>query len=721
MPSINPGPNVQQSINTTAVYGTPAQQNATPVYSCEEQGAFPGASGQANNTAIQAALNLAGANGGGYVSLTNPGTYSVLPFTQLQTNTIADWAMMTIPDNTTLYIGPGVNLVGPPSSQSYQKSMFVNSNMLSNLVNVQSAAYVAGTGDDVQSIFITFQAAGHSYKAGQYVLIKGDTSGYGYNRVWLVDSVVAGVSFTVRDYYSMTPLALSGTVISYLANSNIRVICDGLINMRANQNYPAWMNNPYTRSAMVFNKIGRIQVEANFFNVGICMAFCNADDVIVDRLSHIDGALGVCLDGPLRKATIRNVIGKGTEECVLIRNEDTNTVNWYLADQNGTVNSFGNVDDVTIDGVSLSENIIRGVAILPGGGYTIGRVSMKNVYQRYARAQILTIYGHPGSTGTLNELDISDVNITPYYIGQLGQPMLVIDGQTTGTMNIGKIQLDRIVAKGGDGCVGFATSDGAGLIGAYAGTAINIREISINDSYIDMDCNLAGANGAVYLAATGLAVTEIQAKNFTVNQNGSTNATSMINLGLSTSSIARINSCKLIGTVGNSPLVNLTTAGHVLYMTDCANNNGNAAMVYATVGFTGRFDHCQQQTNGGRLMRLNATSATFNLAFADCDAQGVFFGGLANAQSNIFNITSGGGNKTTGSTWYDVVTGSTFNFSGDCSDWHGDITAISRTAGTIFFNTNAAAGTLVQNNLAVCDATGAANSWHQMTVPTNVY
>jgi hypothetical protein len=48
-------------------------------------------------------------------------------------------------------------------------------------------------------------------------------------------------------------------------------------------------------------------------------------------------------------------------------------------------------------------------------------------------------------------------------------------------------------------------------------------------------------------------------------------------------------------------------------------------------------------------------------------------------------------------------------------------TGIARTAGSYCFNGTAGVGTLVQNNLVVCDATGAAGSWKQITDTTKNY
>lgn len=49
-----------------------------------------------------------------------------------------------------------------------------------------------------------------------------------------------------------------------------------------------------------------------------------------------------------------------------------------------------------------------------------------------------------------------------------------------------------------------------------------------------------------------------------------------------------------------------------------------------------------------------------------------------------------------------------------------DLAALQRTAASMAV-ASVGAGTIVANNLAVCDATGAANSWHQVTVPANVF
>jgi len=84
------------------------------------------------------------------------------------------------------------------------------------------------------------------------------------------------------------------------------------------------------------------------------------------------------------------------------------------------------------------------------------------------------------------------------------------------------------------------------------------------------------------------------------------------------------------------------------------------------------------------------------------------------------SVTDGGGNTVPAGNYLRRV-GGTEAVSITGAGAQVDVTTITRTAGSVVYNTNAAAGTLAAAGLVACDVTGAAGSWKLLTNPALNY
>lgn len=116
---------------------------------------------------------------------------------------------------------------------------------------------------------------------------------------------------------------------------------------------------------------------------------------------------------------------------------------------------------------------------------------------------------------------------------------------------------------------------------------------------------------------------------------------------------------------------------------------------------------------------LNA-SANANAYFAGNEITGATNGIVRTTGAVTCKIHSGGGNIVNSGSWLVIVSGTpVLSFFGD--DISADVTLVARTAGSHFYNTNAAAGTLGAAGLVDCDSSGVANSWKLRTNDGLVY
>lgn len=117
----------------------------------------------ANTSAIQAALNA-----GGLVQITAPGTYQIAA----SNNATAD-RILSIPSDTTLYLGPGVTLQAPATGNVIPA--IVNSNWRSNKVSITSITDSISAAPYVHTVTVVTSAA-HGLAVNDAFIIKGDLS-----------------------------------------------------------------------------------------------------------------------------------------------------------------------------------------------------------------------------------------------------------------------------------------------------------------------------------------------------------------------------------------------------------------------------------------------------------------------------------------------------------------------------------------------------------------
>lgn len=167
------------------------------------------ATGNTNTTAIQNALNIANARGGGVVSVEAPGTYLISGVLRDDTSTInytLDSALV-IYSNTTLILGDGVTLKLASGSYCY---------MLRNAAGVRSTPiYATDCTYTASTHTITKTAAFSTVSAGQWVLLTNGTQGRGLP---LVDSASgamgsSGTTITLTGAFTDSANIVAGTKV----------------------------------------------------------------------------------------------------------------------------------------------------------------------------------------------------------------------------------------------------------------------------------------------------------------------------------------------------------------------------------------------------------------------------------------------------------------------------------------------------------------------------
>lgn len=141
----------------------------------ESFGASPSASPSKNVEAIQKAVNS-----GAFASLLSPGTYRVS-------------STVLLPSNTQFTLGSGVVIKCVVGTQNTTFAPFRNINHNSSPITVVSMTSATFGTQRVRTT-VTFASA-HGISAGEYVQIKGDAKGI-YNGIWLVESAPTATTLT---------------------------------------------------------------------------------------------------------------------------------------------------------------------------------------------------------------------------------------------------------------------------------------------------------------------------------------------------------------------------------------------------------------------------------------------------------------------------------------------------------------------------------------------
>jgi len=153
----------------------------------------------------------------------------------------------------------------------------------------------------------------------------------------------------------------------------------------------------------------------------------------------------------------------------------------------------------------------------------------------------------------------------------------------------------------------------------------------------------------------------------------------------------------------------------------CRFGAGSRLMSESTFVATPTINVIGCEFNGGQTLIANTGTQNLNININGLNS--------ISPTTGLFNFYSSAGATYTMNVAGLTFTGTlfanqtgTYNFSNPDASMPIDITKIARLAGALAkHNGGTAAGTIVTNNLCVCDATGAANSWKQLSNTTLVF
>ena len=692
--------------------------------SAESFGVSPSNTGVANALAFQAALDKRG-----HVSLTTPGIYPWAAPTTALVGDVRDYAANQIHSDTRLYIGPGVRIVMPHGTASIGRTWLCNRYCGDNkLGNITGIVTTNGTAQDARNRYhaITLSAA-HGRAVGDYVLIKGDTSGVAWNRVWRVDSVQSTTQLTVRGRNLGTTTAIAGTPFMYAADSEISIVIDGVIdgqnNVEGNTNITSWAPN---RHGILLHKFGNAYLEGNFVRwSGACWA-SNFDHLEVGRAHMEAGAIGISVNGPFNSAVLKNVTAREMEEAVLV----VNSISYYgppqgLNDLDGTLSSNGDIGRAEVRGLDCYAMRYRAVVVEMGDGYTTSEVLVNGMSVTGGDASNgappVYVIVNSGQTGRLDRLALHNI----YYEPPNAVSFLAIDPTLTGVLNVGTIDIKGLNIP--RGVVNNGVSNSALIIPAGGMT---LDKLSIADSRIVYDLDASTTTQSAILLNVACTIKDIFMRGVQWVGSGTTRKFIALNVSAELLAAPIVNAIEC-SVAGNSQvhLVRSTESGTRVNLKAnvIRSTHANSAFLEATENCTIVATDNDGEADTVTICRLGegVSGKTFDLTFGGNRTGNHYLAtGYANGNAHVFNVRSEGANLSTAPDSIHPRTGNTVNFLGNCADMKANldpaVSSVARTDGSIVYNTNAALGTLGAAGLVVGQGV-AANSWHLMANPVLVY
>ena len=675
----------------------------------------------ANTNLLQSALNSRG-----FVKIP-PGLGTVYFAPGLQSN---DYGILLADDYTLIDIGIGTELTQLPYPQ-------VTSPVISNLHargNKMTVTSVVAAGQDSQGKYtiVNVTIPGHSFVKGGFILLKGDTTGY-YNRVWEVQAVASNVVTIHCMGYEAFPNG-AGSIIAYKANAFITIKGEGCIGGAYN------LTNGtigYVNLCMVlFNKVKACayrvrstksyQRGCQFVNFYDCEAG-GADQVITIE----SGAVGVQVTGPGDNINIGNIYGGNADDKVAVLTYDVTGAQFYDAD--GTLNSGGDIGSVDIHHIYDHGNSTRSVMLGADGG-RFDSVKVSSLHRRH-RGSGQGVEAEVLNGGVFGQLTIEDAELLCHGKGGM---LLGLTGAATSTNGGGvyeSIDLVRPVMRAGVGG-GLQGACETSLVKLGSNNYGTIKSLRVHNPSIHYD--LANSANEVEIFSGGntsrWAWEKVQINGSEITFTGTNGRIALWAVGLSNDLEAsltggRIKSRASYGFFVSSGrtykinLCDLTVTG----MNDLVSGNGQAIVNTFLCDLTGMGtgqDGALVRTYGAGTSgaRLKHTISSAQTRFGN-----TFVTGGLGAYTDV-NYRSGGGNTSTQVTpFYNgvnndggVSNNNGYYLFGDCSDWSIKLDKIARNAGAIV-TVNTAIGTILANNLAVCDATATTNSWKQLSNTSLVY
>jgi hypothetical protein len=672
-----------------------------------------------NRLAFQAALDAVAAAGGGRVELTTPGVYHIGGY---YPSTLADFpALLSVTSDTEVYIGPGVELQAPQDvvgDINKNCAIFANKNIQSNSVALTVANTTTVAGSQTQRYTtVTFETAtAHGFSAGNYVLLKGDTSDYEWDGVYKAYAIPDSTHFTVRIFYrqaaerTIASILPTGPVVAYRADNNIKITVDGILNMNQNVNNAPVGNG---RATITLNKIGFAEVSANYDGCIVGLAASNFDRLLVPRVNFNNGSIPTWLSGPFRDFEAGQIYSRGTEEVIYGYNKETGL--YLFSDADGTGNTGGNIRSIRAERIISTQNSIRALCFNAGNSQYIGAIWIGELHA-YAHGQVIELASIAAQSGTIKNMVVDSIIHDP----DPSSDCIRLNPNSTGNLTIEYLEVGGLKNPERP----YKNAKFLTCLNATTGVC-KIKKVVFKgiNSIHDLTNSSATQTSIDFGPGVGWTIEQAEVHDSVFTGTGSTRTLYGVGTGSTIGTFGEINVTNSQHDAALGSLLSAGKTGGRYRLSDCRNKqNTGTGLVFTNDSCTIEMDRCTSAT-GTSLINAIGSNKTWTFKTSLCESGDYAFKGFAGATGNLINVVSGGGGSGSAAKLVpDKRAGTVFKFHHDCSDYSYDIdtTYVTRNDGAIVHNSNAALGTLAVAALVICQGT-AASSWHRMDSPTLVY
>lgn len=587
---------------------------------------------------------------------------------------------LLLPSDTKLIVGSGVALTQASGANS---SFLTNVNAASAEINSTSAITVANPtggipGYKIATLPVASLPVGSSgaIAPGGYIQIRNDNTGQ-FNGIWRVALVDSTHIYFYVPGQSLWTVSSSGIVVS-VADANISIQIDGIIDGNQSQNTAMGMNG----CGFVLNRISALRFKGgnlyNFPDYALLMA--NQYGALVKELNFDTNKDGIHAYGNMFNCGFSELFGKTGDDFAAFGGCYSDVTSGLIP-----INGFGPISGITIEGVQIQSSNDRGVCFYPSALYGgVSDVTVRSIVAPLMNTSICEIGSAAGDLGTAN-------NITLDGIVGGGNP----SGNTNFAVNLtgssgGSVTIKNI----NTGTFGDAGTSRINAVGVSNNVTLDV--INIEDCEINFDTSIAGGFSLIRANGSGIAIDTVNLVNCRTTSSGATTSSySWVYANGSAGMIANVN-VKGGSLKGFGNIYNPVTQGGVSSFNVEGNHNFNGQYLFGDAETT------KINVNGINITGCSSyvfhnwgTSASYNITVAN----------LRNpAAASLFS--------------YGIT--NTINFNNPDGSCPVDLSKIARTAGAIAKSV-AGNGTIVAGNLAICDATGAANSWKQLSNTSLVY
>ncbi|MCQ8182224.1 hypothetical protein NP603_13965, partial [Methylomonas sp. SURF-1] len=449
-----------------------------------------------NTAMLQKWLN----SGAKTVALTLPGRYAFAGGDNAQ-------AIITIPSDTTLYVGPGVILDNIAASFGLSKTLFCNEHALSNAVAVTGLTHAQDTNYNwTSTVVVNIGSVSNEFAVGDYIYIRpayagGDTTGF-YNYIYKVTGIDNSDSDNKKILFKMAcgsdanHPTLTGDLIVYKADANIKIYGEGRIR-QATQN----RGSGNIRGAISYQQIIMNKVINSYVDIGltespgsVTAGLANVFKASVKN-SHSDNSNGVWVHGNCYGVHIDGVSGESKDDLITIFADSANTP---IYDGDGvTACSVGNVDGVEVNfrHEPHRKSSSQGVSMISSQSYRIDNVTIRGYKGSDISGQPFQLSCGYGINGVAKYGAIKLIDCE--YVPRKGRPLgYMSSGAGGGSMTVDNLIMQNVrvpAIASADGNAGFM--DVSFAIWNVVDTSAShlIKNFSLIDCEFNFDCTSSNA------------------------------------------------------------------------------------------------------------------------------------------------------------------------------------------------------------------------------------